>query len=219
MALLSGSTISGAIDEPTNALAKLVESEKDDRKLVNDVFVRVLNRPACEKETESTLSLLSTVDDDHSRITNELAPLEIHMVPAIADLNRRREEAIARSKLDLTNYDEMTKTLRVELDKRRQAEIESKQSELKDYEKLLPAQAAFWETKNNPGDAKTTWVPVEVLDASATGNSKLTSESDGSIFASGTPCAAARVTQTRAISRSAAPAAAAARQRPSISWA
>ena len=41
MALLSGPTISAAINDPTNALAQLVETEKDDRKLVNEVFLRV----------------------------------------------------------------------------------------------------------------------------------------------------------------------------------
>ena len=185
MALLSGSTISGAIDEPTNAIAKLVESEKDDKKLVNDIFLRVLNRPATDKETESTLSLLSTVDSDHIRITNELAPLEVKMVPVIAELNQQREEAIAHAKADLATYDTMTKSLKTELERRRQSEIETKQTELKDYEKLLPAEAAFWETKNNPGDTKTTWIPIEIQEASASGDTKLARETDGSVFASG----------------------------------
>jgi hypothetical protein len=107
------------------------------------------------------------------------------MVPVIADLTHEREEAVARAKAALTNYDEMTKSLKAELEKRRQAEITSKEGELKDYEKLLPAQAAFWETKNNPGDTKTTWVPPDILSVSATGESKLARENDGSIFASG----------------------------------
>ena len=185
MALLSGSTISGAIDEPTNAIAKLVASEKDDKKLVNDIFLRVLNRPATDKETESTLSLLSAVDKDHTQITNELAPLEVKMVPVIAELNHQREEAIAHAKADLATYDTMTKSLKAELEKKRQAEIETKKAELKDYEKLLPAEAAFWETKNNPGDAKTTWDPIEIQSASASGDTKLARETDGSVFASG----------------------------------
>jgi len=184
MALLSGPTISSAIDEPTNAIAKLVESEKDDKKLVNDIFLRVLNRPATDKETESTLSLLSSVDTDHTRITNELAPLEVKMVPVIADLTHQRDQAIAHAKADLATYDEMTKSLKTELEKRRQTEIETKRSQLKDYEKLLPAEAAFWETKNNPGDSKTTWVPVEIKEANATGGTKLAHENDASIFAS-----------------------------------
>lgn len=185
MALLSGSTISGAIDEPTNAIAKLVESENDDRKLVGDIFLRVLNRPPTEPEIQGALSLLPKVETDHSRITNELASLETKMVPVIADLNHQRDEAIAKAKADVATYEEMTKSLKAELEKRRQAEIDTKKAQLKDYEKLLPAEAAFWESKNNPGDAKTTWVPIEVQEASATGDSKLARESDGSLLGSG----------------------------------
>ena len=185
MALLSGSTISEAIDEPTNAIATLVQTEKDDHKLINDVFLRVLNRPATDKEIDGALALLSSVDTDHSRITNELAPLETKMVPVIADLTKQREQAIGKAKADLATYDDMTKSLKAELEKRRQNEIDTKKTELKEYEKLLPAEAAFWETKNNPADAKTTWIPLEVQQISATGESKLARESDGSIFASG----------------------------------
>jgi len=185
MALLSGSTISGAIDEPTNAIAKLVESEKDNRKLIDDIFLRVLNRPATDKEIESTLSLLTAVDADHDHITNQLAPFEVKMVPVITELNQERDQAISRAKADLATYDQMTKSLRAELEKRHQAEIETKRVELKDYEKLLPAEASFWETKNNPGDTKTTWIPVEAQQVSATGGSKLAREHDGAIFASG----------------------------------
>ena len=185
MALLSGSTISTAIDEPTNAIAALVHSEKDDRQLVSDVFFRVLNRPPTDSEIKSTLALLGRVDGDHSRITNELAPLEVKMVPVIAELNHQRDQAITKAKADLATYDEMTKSLKAELENRRQAEIETKKAQLREYEKLLPAEAAFWETKNNPGDTKTTWVPVEVRQASATGDSKLAVEADGALFASG----------------------------------
>jgi len=184
MALLSGPTVSTAINEPTNALARLVESEMEDRKLVNEVFLRVLNRPATETETKGALALLSDVGTDHTSITNELAALEVTMAPKIVELQRQREEAIAKSKADLVTYDEMTKTLRVELEKRRQSELALIQRDLKEYEKMLPAQAAFWETKNNPADTKTSWVVVEPQTMSASASNKLTLRSDGSIFAS-----------------------------------
>ncbi|HLH53761.1 MAG TPA: DUF1549 domain-containing protein [Verrucomicrobiae bacterium] len=185
MALLSGSTIANAIDEPTNAIATLVEAEKDDRKLIGDIFMRVLNRPPTEPEIQSTLSLLPRVEADYHNITNQLAPLEAKMIPVIAELNKERDDAIQKAKSDLATYDEMTKSLKTELEKRRQVEIESKKAALKEYEKLLPAEAAFWESKNNPGDAKTVWVPVEVIEASATGESKLARDKDGSLFGSG----------------------------------
>jgi hypothetical protein len=185
MALLSGPTISAAINDPTNGLARLVERQKDDHQLVNDIFLRVLNRPASEPETENALSLLAAVETDHVRITNELGPLEVKMAPAIAELKRRREEAIAKAKADLGTYGEMTKSLRAELESRRQREIALRRDELKDYEKLLPAEAAFWETKNHPGETKTVWTLVEPRDLSATGDSKLVLQKDGSILASG----------------------------------
>ena len=117
MALLSGPTISSAIDDPTNALAKLVETEKDDPQLVNDVFLRVLNRPATDSEKTATLAMLERVDVDHSDITNELAPLEFKMAPVMEELKQQRDEAIVHAKEDLAIYDEMTKTLKDELEK------------------------------------------------------------------------------------------------------
>ena len=185
MALLSGPTVSGAINDPTNALAKLVETQKDDRKLINEVFLRVVNRPATESETTNTLALLTGVDTDDGKITNELSALEVKFAPAIADLKRQREEAIAKAKADLATYDDMTKGLRAELEKRRQTEISTRDSELKDYEKLLPVQAAFYETKNNLAEPKATWIPVDAENLSATAKVKLERQKDGSIFSSG----------------------------------
>src|SRR5205807_3954428 len=137
--------------------AKLVETEKDDKQLINDIFLRVLNRPASKQETDNVLALLGTVDADRVKLTNELGPLEMKMAPVIDDMKQKREEAISKAKANLGTYDEMTKTLKAELEKRRQSEIAVRQVELKDYEKLLPAEAAFWETKNNPADTKTVW--------------------------------------------------------------
>jgi hypothetical protein len=185
MALLSGPTVSLAINEPTNALAKMVEGEKDDQKLVNEVFLRILNRPATEAETKSTLELLGSVDKDNANITNELAALEAKMAPVIADMTHQREESISKAKANLGTYDEMTKSLRAELEKRRDSEIALTEGELKDYEKLLPAHAALWETKYNPGQAKTTWILVEPKRVSATAKVKLSKRDDGSIVSTG----------------------------------
>ena len=49
MALVSGPTIAEAIGDPDNDIAKLVASEKDDTKLVRELFLRILNRPASDR--------------------------------------------------------------------------------------------------------------------------------------------------------------------------
>ncbi len=185
MALLSGPTVSLAINEPNNSLASLVETEKDDRKLVNEVFLRVLNRPATEPEIKSSLALLAEVASDQASITNELAGLESKLAPKIAELQKERSEAIARSKADLATYDDMTRSLREELEKRHQSEIGLIKSHLKDYERLLPAQAALLETKFNPADLKTVWVPVAATRLTGTHNLSLKQLPNGSILSSG----------------------------------
>lgn len=185
MALLSGPTISSAIHESTNALARLVETETDNRKLVNEVFLRVLNRPATEPEVRSALELLAEVETDFTTITNELAALEVKLAPKITELQQQRDAAIARSKSDLATYDEMTKSLRAELAKRRKSEIALTTAHLQGYEKLLPAQAAFLEAKFQPADFKTVWVPVEVAKAAAQRKVKLAKQGDGSLLATG----------------------------------
>jgi WD40 repeat protein/mono/diheme cytochrome c family protein len=186
MALLSGPTVSSAINDPTNALARLVESEQDDRKLVNEVFLRILNRPANDPEIDKAVNLVAALAKDHTTLTNELGPLEVKMAPVIADLQRQREEAIAKAKADLGTYDENTKFLRAELAKRREEQITVASRELKDYEKLLPAQAAYWESKNNLADIKTAWIALDAKDYKATDKkTKLTKLKDKSILVVG----------------------------------
>jgi WD40 repeat protein len=185
MALLSGPTISEAINEPTNSLAKLVQSEKDDTKLVNEVFMRILNRPASESEIKNTLGLLTLVDSDNTKITNELSTLEGKLAPAADELKKQRDEAIAHAKASLATYDDLTKGLKAQLETRRQSEISMRQEQLRDYERLLPAQAAFSEVKNNLADTKTVWMLVEPQTATASNGIKLAKKKDGSLLATG----------------------------------
>jgi WD40 repeat protein/mono/diheme cytochrome c family protein len=185
MALLSGATVSSAVNNPSNALAKLVQSQLDDHQLVDDVYLRVLNRPATDKETDNVLQMMGSVEKDYVSITNALGPLEIRMAPVIADLQHQREDAITRAKANLSTYDEMTKTLVAELERRRQTQIGTMERELKEYERLLPAEAAFWEAKNNPGEPRTTWIPVELQDLSATAENKLSRQENNVITAAG----------------------------------
>jgi hypothetical protein len=185
MALLSGPTISGAINDPTNALAKLVESETDDRKVVDEVFMRILNRPANDQEIRKALALLTAMDEDYIKLTNELGPLEIRMAPVIAEMERQREEAIAKARAELGTYDENTKFLRAELEKRRDEAIAAAERELKEHEIMLPAQAASWESKSNLAGIKTIWLPLDAKEIKASGDVKLAKQKDYSLLASG----------------------------------
>ena len=50
LSMINGVTIGDAISKPDNKIAKMVESEKDDKKLVQQIYYACLNRPATEVE-------------------------------------------------------------------------------------------------------------------------------------------------------------------------
>ena len=76
MALVNGPTIAEAISDKDNALAKLVASERDDAKLVNELFMRVLCRPPTESEIAAGVAALRLEDNEPERLAAELAELE-----------------------------------------------------------------------------------------------------------------------------------------------
>jgi hypothetical protein len=64
--MINGLTLSDAINSPSSKIAKLVESEKDDKKLVEEIYIGCLNRLPTQKE-------LAVVDFTESKSRLELA--------------------------------------------------------------------------------------------------------------------------------------------------
>jgi len=50
LSLINGNTISEAVSSPSNRITKLVETEKEDKKLVEEIYLSCLSRPPTEKE-------------------------------------------------------------------------------------------------------------------------------------------------------------------------
>jgi hypothetical protein len=64
--LINGPTLGEAITSPSNRIAKLVETEPDNKKLVEEIYLSCLNRFPTEKE-------LSVIDFDQTESRLELA--------------------------------------------------------------------------------------------------------------------------------------------------
>ena len=88
MALVSGPTLGDAIADPGNELTRLVNTQGDDIKLIDELFMRILNRPATAAEIETCRKDMQAVDDDHRRMAEELGKRETGV---------RREPARARA--------------------------------------------------------------------------------------------------------------------------
>ncbi|HKD37067.1 MAG TPA: DUF1549 and DUF1553 domain-containing protein [Pirellulales bacterium] len=74
--LINGPTIASAINEPNNGITQLVANEKDDSKLVDEIFFRILSRPPTAKELSAGVEALKAFDDDHAKLVAELAAYE-----------------------------------------------------------------------------------------------------------------------------------------------
>src|SRR5262249_33610569 len=90
MALVSGPTIGEAIADPGNELAKVVAREPDDAKLIDELFVRILNRSATTSEIAACREDVEVVDADHVRLAQEIGRLETESALARPKLERER---------------------------------------------------------------------------------------------------------------------------------
>jgi hypothetical protein len=58
MTLVNGPTIADAIADPNNEITRLVSTEADDARLVNEIFLRLLSRPATPEEITTGIAAL-----------------------------------------------------------------------------------------------------------------------------------------------------------------
>jgi hypothetical protein len=187
MALLSGPTVSSAINDPKNQLAHLTSTIGDDHKLVEEVFMSVLNRAPSDAEVKTTLEEWSTIAPEHRKLTADLEAAEKTWVPIYARKQAEREDAIKLAKSNISARETEIAPKVAEDEKKRADKIEADTQALAEYEAKAPAKQAEWE-KGLLADSNrlaTAWIPLEIKDAKATGGVVLTKQKDGSLLASG----------------------------------
>jgi hypothetical protein len=185
MALVSGPTLADAIADPTNELSKLVSDQTDDTKLVNDLFLRILNRPPTAVETATCIKDIQAVDDDHRHMAEELGKREVEFALRRPLLERQRQAAIAAGQGALAAY-EKEQAPKVAERERKKAETTAKlEAEVKAYESTtLAPKIAAWE-KDKAAAIVNRWVVLEPKSTSSTNRSTLTKQPDGSLVVSG----------------------------------
>ncbi len=182
MALISGPTIADAISDPANALAKLIVDEKDDRKVVDEIFLRILNRPATEKEIETSLKSMQTIQEDHQKLVRAWAEREIEVAPIRAQQEKEHEDAIATAKKELAAYETQLAPLLAKQEEKKAADTARLEGELKEFETTLPARQAEWEKQQS---ATNDWLPLLPSSVAAPAGVTASVLPDRSIFAQG----------------------------------
>lgn len=183
MALMNGPTVSEAISQPGNALEQLVQSEQDDRKLVNQIFLRILNRPAQSAEIDVTLGLMEDLGDQHQQLVANLKAYEEKIAPLVAEKEARREMLIEIAQRDLAAYEEEIRPREEAVEKARQEKIAAAQKAIEGHLTTVDERLAEWEKMAI--EAQTPWVALDFNELKTTTTAKLDKEANDIVFASG----------------------------------
>jgi WD40 repeat protein len=183
MALVSGPTISDAIGDPNNDVAKLVKTQANDKVLIDELFVRVLNRPATAKEITSCLKSFTEIEADHALLAATLGKQETEFAINRPKLERLRDAEILAAKTAVAAYEAKIAPKIAEQEKAKVAQTAALEKLAKDYEATLPAKVAAWEKGQSVASR---WVPLVPKATKASGGSTLTAGPDGTIVVTGT---------------------------------
>jgi len=184
MALLSGPAVADAIGDNANALGQLVTAQPDDAKLVDDLFLRVLNRPAKPAEVEKTLASWATLDAENTALIAEWQAKETEQAPLIVKAEADRLSAVDTAKKELARHEAEIAPKVAEAEKKRAADVAASDAAVKAYEKdkLAAARAKFEDTVP-AARTYTGWQLLTPATLTATSGGTLAKQPDGSIKA------------------------------------
>ena len=185
MALVSGPTVNNAISDPGNAITKLASEEKDDRKLINRLFIRILNRPATEKEIQASLALFADeIDGDHADLEKELELAQKDIKAELDKKEKTRAEAIAKVESELKAYRAKTAPAVQKANDERNDRIKKAEEALMVFDEGLAAKIVAWEQSHKAG--KSIWRNLDMGNVtSKIPGIKFEKQEDGSVFVGG----------------------------------
>ena len=184
MALMSGPTVGDAISDPKNAIAKLTASIGDDRKLVDEIFVRIINRPATSKEIDAALASMQGMDAENKALAAQLAAKEAEQKPAIEKAEAERTVAMEATKKALEAYKVKMAPEVARKTAARKAAIAKAEGSVKGVADAAAPAQNNWEEHV---DLSTEWVPLDLVVGKFTGAEKLEKQADGSVLATALP--------------------------------
>lgn len=182
MALVSGPTLGSAIADPENAIRKLVEGTPDDAALIDEIFVRVLNRHASAEEIQTALATITLIQKDHERLAAQLAERETWWV----DEKPKRQAALDAerdsTKAALEARKEAIRPEREAAEKARLERLAAAQAAVTGFEANLDNKLQEFINSRRNG---ATWQTLAAGKAVATTGATLTPQPDRSIRAAG----------------------------------
>ena len=185
MALVSGPTVNNAISDPNNAITKMAKAQQDDPTLINDLFLRILNRPATENEIAQSLQLFNDqLQNDHLSLIKQLREEERGIKESLNAKERERELAISQASSEINDYRKKTANAVKVASEKRKLEIKKAKDAVTLFDQTLPARLSKWEDEYSNGISKWENLNMGKVTSQMPGV-KFEPQKDGSVFVGG----------------------------------
>lgn len=182
MALVSGPTLGGAIADPENAIRKMVDSLPDDAALVNELFLRILNRHATAEEIQSALTAMTAIQRDHEALVAQMAEREAWWIEEKPKRQAALDNERQLTQQALAARREQIQPERDAADKARLERLAAAQAAVMTFEAGLDTKLQEFIDQRRQGAA---WQTLAVTRAESTTGALLVPQADRSIRASG----------------------------------
>jgi len=97
LALVSGPDVASAIGDSESEIAKLVAAESDDRKAIDQIFMRILSRHAADSEIDIALKMFAEISADHTLLVKERDERQSAVDTARPGMEAKRKKNIAEA--------------------------------------------------------------------------------------------------------------------------
>ncbi len=167
-----------AISDPKCALPQLAQQQMTDEQLVQEIYMRVLNRPASDTEVQNVLKTAGEMDADHQSLQQKLNDREAWWKEEFQKLEAQRAADLAATEAAVKAREQEIAPERERLNKERDARIAAAAEELKKYEDgaVKVAEKFLADRKDNRA-----WYPVDPINMKASHKATLTRQADRSI--------------------------------------
>ncbi len=182
MALVSGPTLGSAIADRENSIKRLVDQMPDDRQLIDELFMRVLNRPATPLEIDAAAGTMQLIEQDHQRLVGLLAERDAWWADekpkrqSLQDKERTEtQDKLAARELEIRPAREAAEAARTE-------KIANAKSAVESFEAQVDAKLeGYLNERRDP----TPWQTLTTLKAESSNGTTLAPQGDRSIVAKG----------------------------------
>lgn len=182
MALVSGPTLGMAISDQANSIRGLVDNATLDSKLVDDLFMKVLNRPATPGEIEAASSVMAKIEEDHSKLAKLLEDREAWWIDEKPKRQAKQDADKAMAEAELAARVE---AIRADREAAEQARLERVAAIKKSVEELEAAAQARFSDFLDRNKTLTVWQTLASSKLESTNGAVLVPQSDRSLIVRG----------------------------------